>query len=128
MSSRTFCDRCGRECVAGMRRSVLHMTELQFATGHPEHPVAEDSYRPADLCDICTYLIKGALGDALKIGHHAETGPDSEMAMAMDAPPIPGWDAVILTNRAEAPTLAEREPRTDTPADHPGEPLPRAEL
>jgi hypothetical protein len=93
-----------------MRRSILHLTELQFATGH-SHPVAEDSYYPADLCDICTDVVKAALGDALRVTEKLES------------PEIAGWDRLTMDH--EAPTLAYRE--RDEPGPVP-RPLPRAEL
>lgn len=79
MSQRTFCDRCGKEC-GPPRRSVLHLTELHFAEADSREPVAEDSYHPPDLCDICTDIIKTALGPALRTGEHYD-----RIAMAEDS-------------------------------------------
>lgn len=113
MSSITVCDRCTRQCTPGMRRSVLHLTELQFATADPRHPVAEDSYAPADLCDICTDVIKAAMGrDALKVGQRFAPGDDTA-EMRIRQPEIPPWnDPVGLIERglaAQPPTLEARE-------------------
>jgi hypothetical protein len=79
MSQRTFCDRCGKQCL-GHLRSVIHLTELHFADANPREPVGEDSYRPADLCDVCTVIIKEALGKALVPGEHYD-----RLEMAQDS-------------------------------------------
>jgi len=74
MSTRTFCDRCGRECTPP-RRCVIHLHEVHLTSDGGE--VGTDDYRPADLCDLCTDVIKAGLGDALRVAEHYDT--DSEM-------------------------------------------------
>jgi hypothetical protein len=101
-----------------MRRSVFHLTELQFATGH-NHPVSEDSYYPADLCDICTDVVKAALGDALKMGEKLEP-PEMELR---------GFDMVMPAHPAHWPGPPSMEARERDEAPRPpAEPVPRPEL
>jgi len=91
MSTRTFCDRCGNEC-GPPRRSVAHLHEVHLTSDGAE--VGTDDYRPADLCDLCTDVIKAGLGGALRVADHYDT--DSEMR----AVPAPVHDRLVMLPEA----------------------------
>ena len=46
---RTYCDRCGGECLGRVGRLMLAVSH--YAKGAVE--VGEDEYRPRDLCGTC---------------------------------------------------------------------------
>jgi hypothetical protein len=104
MSQRTFCDRCGREC-SGHRRSVVHLTELHYAKADRSSPAAEDDYRPADLCDVCTDVVKEMLGGALRPGHRHDNIPGEDAwtpgAWTMEARAEPPEQPVLSQQRQE---------------------------
>lgn len=84
MSTKTYCDRCGRECTS--RRGHLHLTEMSMT--NKAEVVSADDYRPVDLCDHCIDATKAFIGPAMVIFRHEFDGPDSE-AMAVRAVPAP---------------------------------------
>jgi hypothetical protein len=71
VSTKTFCDRCGRQC-RGNKRGHVHLVEIHFTSGG-EH-VGEDEYPPADLCWRCLKVIKEVLGKALAIPRQNRRG------------------------------------------------------
>lgn len=99
MSSKTFCDRCGKECET--RRSVLHMNEM--AITNKAEVVSSDDYRPIDLCTHCTDAVKAFIGPAMVVFRF--DGPEMAIARAVpqpfypadSPPPVPGWDAENTT-------------------------------
>jgi hypothetical protein len=73
MSQRTFCDRCGKEC-GPPRRSVAHLAEVHLTSDG--QVAGEDAYKPSDLCDICTDVVKAGLGPALRMAENYPADSD----------------------------------------------------
>lgn len=80
---KTFCDRDGRECEA--RTGYLHMTVVHRT--NRDEVVAEDDYRPVDLCGPCIDALIAFFGPVLSAAPR-KTGDDPEMAMAAEARPV----------------------------------------
>jgi hypothetical protein len=51
---KTFCDRCGGECI---NTTVILSVRQEHRTSDGAH-VGEDEYKPLDLCNDCGALVK----------------------------------------------------------------------
>lgn len=90
MSTRIACDRCGHDCTPPAKRSVIHLTELEFAASDPRNPAGQTSYVPADLCDPCTQIVKAAMDCALAVIQVPGEFEMERLEMAQPyAPPLP---------------------------------------
>jgi hypothetical protein len=58
---------------------VVHITEIHLT--QDGDVAGEDSYRPADLCDVCTDVIKTGLGTALRMVQHYPAEGDEMRAV-----------------------------------------------
>lgn len=126
MSTRIVCDRCGHDADPPGRRSVIHLTELEFAASDPRHPAAENSYLPADLCAACTDIIKAALDCALHVGQKYMP-EEGEMTLAMLDGPHAGhshWAPPMPQPPPPPWAIPEETPLTHPlPPDGPGHTL-----
>lgn len=126
MSTRIVCDRCGHDADPPGRRSIVHLTELEFAASDPRHPAAENSYLPADLCGPCTDVIKAALDCALHVAQ--KFSADLEMADSGEfhahleipmAPPLPERHPGYPHHHAEWSTPLRVPPFVPVPEETP---------
>lgn len=78
---KTFCDRCGGECV---NRTVIVSVAEQHTTAAGE-PVATDEWRPVELCGPCGDAVKAGMPE-LSLGHHYDEA-DAGQPVAVTAAP-----------------------------------------
>lgn len=84
MSHKTYCDRCGAECTG--RFGHLHLGETH-ATNQAE-VVAQDDYKPIDLCGHCIDAVKAFIGPAMVVFRYEHGPVAEEMAMARPVQPF----------------------------------------
>jgi hypothetical protein len=73
---RTFCDRCEEPCV---NTTVMINVDVHHHTNDGQ-VVAEDNYRPIELCNVCLEALREFMPGTLAIRHHSDAEPVSEMA------------------------------------------------
>ena len=81
---KTFCDRCGEECV----NSVVHVHISETHTTNRAEVVGDDEYAPAELCHSCGDALKEFLPSLGRLLYRKEPiGEDEpQMARAIEAP------------------------------------------
>jgi hypothetical protein len=81
---KTFCDKCGAECVHSVFRCTFQVTHFTTANGGNQEEIGEDEFPWVDLCHDCGEEVQAFLGDALKEPRHYERDQPAVERMALD--------------------------------------------
>lgn len=74
MSTKTYCDRCGTECV----NYTLNLYGNARHTTSQGEQVAYDEVKPVELCLGCEQGLAGYLGPAFRISHDSDSSEPAD--------------------------------------------------
>jgi len=103
---KTFCDRCGEECISVIGR--MHLSVEHFRPSNRER-VAEDEFAPVDLCSGCKEALRSWFRELGKSWPSIPAHMKEDSAYPQDVPESLGMAAQDLNHPGDIDYMPPRD-------------------